>query len=111
MYEQLLFVHICSLHVTSQDQVRYELLQQACLVHNTITKDAALGRGVDRHLLGLRLQLQAGEWSPFLDDKLFGLSQEWKLSTSGLSAGDRFLATGYVLAVAICANRSSAILL
>ncbi|KAF8311691.1 carnitine acetyltransferase [Clavulina sp. PMI_390] len=77
------------------DYERYDLLRQACLAHNTASKDAALGRGLDRHLLGLRLQLQPGETSPFLNSELASLSQEWKLSTSGLSAGDRFLATGF----------------
>lgn len=60
------------------------------------TRNAAIGKGIDRHLLGLRLQLRPDESSPLLSGDLFHLSQEWKLSTSGLSAGDRFLATGYV---------------
>lgn len=77
-----------------QNMSRYRHLRAASLAHNSATRDAMLGRGIDRHLLGLRLQLREGESSPFFDDDLFGLSQEWKLSTSGLSAGDRFLGTG-----------------
>jgi len=55
------------------------------------------GRGFDRHLLGLRLLLRpmSGEAAPLLDDELFGRSQKWKLSTSGLSAGLLFKGTGF----------------
>ena len=53
------------------------------------------GKGVDRHLLGLRLVMKDGEKSPLFDDWAFTKSQEWKLSTSGLSAGLYFRGTGY----------------
>lgn len=39
--------------------------------------------------------MQDGESSALFDDRLFGQSQEWKLSTSGLSAGLQFRGTGY----------------
>lgn len=47
--------------------------------------------------MGLRLLLRSDlkESHPFFDDELFGKSQEWVLSTSGLSAGDRFYGTGF----------------
>ena len=54
------------------------------------------GKGIDRHLLGLRLVMQEGESSPLFDDWAFEKGQEWKLSTSGLSAGLYFRGTGYV---------------
>jgi hypothetical protein len=79
----------------SQDTARHQLLQRACHAHNVAARNATIGKAIDRHLLGLRLQLRPDESSPLLSDDLFYLSQEWKLSTSGLSAGDRFLATGY----------------
>ncbi|KAJ7903470.1 acyltransferase ChoActase/COT/CPT [Mycena olivaceomarginata] len=55
------------------------------------------GRGIDRHLLGLKLMLRplSGEQAAFLDDELFRRSQAWKLSTSGLSAGNLFKGTGF----------------
>ena len=37
----------------------------------------------------------SGESAPLLDDELFGRSQKWKLSTSGLSAGLLFKGTGF----------------
>ena len=54
------------------------------------------GRGFDRHLLGLRLLLRplSGEAAGLLEDELFERSAQWKLSTSGLSAGLLFKGTG-----------------
>lgn len=55
------------------------------------------GRGIDRHLLGLRLLLRplSGESSALFEDDLFERSSCWKLSTSGLSAGLLFKGTGF----------------
>lgn len=39
--------------------------------------------------------MKPGESHPFFDDPLFSESQAWVLSTSGLSAGDRFFGTGF----------------
>jgi hypothetical protein len=39
---------------------------------------------------------ETGERAALFDDPLFERSQEWKLSTSALSAGDLFRGTGYV---------------
>jgi len=77
------------------DSERYECLRSALTTHNLISRRAATGHGIDRHLLGLRLQMQAGESSDLFNDEVFRLSQEWKLSTSGLSAGNRFMGTGF----------------
>ena len=44
--------------------------------------------------MGLRLLMREGESHPVFEDELFGESQAWILSTSGLSAGDRFYGTG-----------------
>jgi carnitine O-acetyltransferase len=56
-----------------------------------------MGRGFDRHLLGLRLLLRPlnGENAALFEDDLFGRSAQWKLSTSGLSAGLLFKGTGF----------------
>ena len=55
------------------------------------------GRGIDRHLLGLRLLLRPlhDESSALFEDDLFERSARWKLSTSGLSAGLSFKGTGF----------------
>ncbi len=69
---------------------------KAISTHTQLTREAATGRGFDRHLLGLRLLLGPSEPSPpLLADPLFSKSQEWKLSTSGLSAGHWFKGTGF----------------
>ena len=77
------------------DKQRYELLTKACTAHNTLTKESSNGRGYDRHLMGLKVQLRPGESHPLFEDEIYAKSQEWKLSTSGLSHGIRFLATGF----------------
>ncbi|EMD31314.1 hypothetical protein CERSUDRAFT_163178 [Gelatoporia subvermispora B] len=79
------------------NQTRLSLLRRAVQTHTSLTRDAATGRGIDRHLLGLQLMLRRdiGERHALLDDELFGRSQQWKLSTSGLSAGPLFRGTGF----------------
>jgi carnitine O-acetyltransferase len=83
--------------------MRYLTLQHAIKTHRILTKEAATGKGIDRHLLGLRLmlKLQDGERAVFFEDEMFGRSQQWKLSTSGLSAGHLFKGTGCVYNVCL----------
>ena len=77
---------------------RLALLRRAIQTHTSLVREAATGRGIDRHLLGLRLMMrpETGERAALFDDPLFDRSQEWKLSTSALSAGDLFRGTGCV---------------
>ncbi|KAA1467647.1 acyltransferase ChoActase/COT/CPT [Dentipellis sp. KUC8613] len=74
---------------------RLELLRRAIQTHARLTREAATGKGIDRHLLGLRVMLREGEGCDLFNDELFAQSQEWKLSTSGLSAGPLFRGTGF----------------
>nr|ODO04266.1 carnitine acetyltransferase [Cryptococcus depauperatus CBS 7855] len=74
---------------------RYSLLSEACSAHDALTKRSANGLGFDRHLMGLKVQLQPGESHALFEDELYAKSQEWKLSTSGLSAGRAFMGTGF----------------
>ncbi|KAI5481696.1 carnitine O-acetyltransferase [Pseudohyphozyma bogoriensis] len=73
----------------------YGLLSKATAAHTAYTKDSSVGKGCDRHLMGLRLLLQEGENHPVFEDPIFSRSQAWILSTSGLSAGERFFGTGF----------------
>ncbi|SPO43873.1 related to CAT2 - Carnitine O-acetyltransferase [Moesziomyces antarcticus] len=75
----------------------YALLTAATKSHNTQTRESSTGKGIDRHMTGLRLLLRAedGETPAVFSDPLFAESQSWRLSTSGLSAGDRFAGTGF----------------
>ena len=85
------------LYVTSQRATRHMLLHRALKTHGSLTREAATGRGIDRHLLGLRLMLvevNNGPRPKMFEDELFERSQTWKLSTSGLSAGHHFRGTG-----------------
>ncbi|EKM58277.1 uncharacterized protein PHACADRAFT_26793 [Phanerochaete carnosa HHB-10118-sp] len=76
-------------------QTRYALLQSALQTHSSLTRAAARGHGIDRHLLGLRCMMHGSEQHELFSDELFARSQTWKLSTSGLSAGDQFRGTGF----------------
>lgn len=82
----------------SQLRSRFALLRLAIQTHTSLTRSGATGKGIDRHLLGLRLMLRPdeGEKSDLFEDGVFGESQSWKLSTSGLSAGYLFRGTGCV---------------
>lgn len=84
-----------------QSDVRYENLLEATKVHSRSMREASTGKAFDRHLLGLRLLLRPGEGHEFFNNKYFKLSSEWKLSTSGLSAGPRFNGTGWVCSLKV----------
>ncbi|KAJ3022216.1 hypothetical protein HKX48_006738 [Thoreauomyces humboldtii] len=75
---------------------RYARFQKACAAHVKYLTIAGQGRGVDRHLLGLRMLGQPGEPVPAIfSDPAYAKSSHWQLSTSGLFPGDRILATGF----------------
>ncbi|PLW26433.1 hypothetical protein PCANC_23986 [Puccinia coronata f. sp. avenae] len=64
---------------------RLERFQIAVKSHLAYSHDASEGRGVDRHLLGLRLSLKPGEELPALfHDPVYKESTSWTLSTSNL---------------------------
>lgn len=79
----------------TQHEKLYELLTMATKAHNLFTRDSSTGKGCDRHLMGLKLLLREGESHPIFEDPLYTDSSAWVLSTSGLSAGDRFFGTGF----------------
>ncbi|WWC92892.1 uncharacterized protein L201_007854 [Kwoniella dendrophila CBS 6074] len=79
----------------SDDTKRYSLLTEACKTHNHLTRQSSQGKGYDRHLMGLKVHLRKNESHPLFEDEIYSKSQEWKLSTSGLSAGGQFMGTGF----------------
>ncbi|WVQ66414.1 uncharacterized protein L199_004594 [Kwoniella botswanensis] len=79
----------------TNDSKRYSLLTEACRAHNFLTRQSSQGNGYDRHLMGLKVHLRPGESHALYDDEIYAKSQEWKLSTSGLSAGGKFMGTGF----------------
>ncbi|KAJ2595123.1 hypothetical protein GGF40_004038 [Coemansia sp. RSA 1286] len=68
-------------------------MRKAAETHTELSQAAALGQGVDRHLLGLRAQLrnedEMREASLFVDPA-FAKSSTFVLSTSNVTPGDRF---------------------
>lgn len=66
---------------------RHEDLRNTINQHVDYTKAAINGLGVDRHFLGLKLQLKEGEEPhPLFRDEIFNYSQTWLISTSQLSS-------------------------
>ncbi len=65
----------------SSKEKRLSALRDAVKSHVQYVKDASLGEGIDRHLLGLKAQANKYDISsPFFSDKSYNL--EWKLLTS-----------------------------
>ncbi|KAJ1942274.1 Carnitine O-acetyltransferase mitochondrial, partial [Linderina macrospora] len=66
---------------------RIELFRKAAATHTQLTREAIEGKGVDRHLLGLRMVLQPGEEKPrIFEDPAYAYSSHWYLSTSQISS-------------------------
>ncbi|KAF7980471.1 hypothetical protein HWV62_37946 [Athelia sp. TMB] len=69
------------------DEHRSTLFRRAVQRHLQYAAWAADGQGVDRHLFGLKKMLRDGESVPKIyEDKAFGQSNHWELSTSQLSS-------------------------
>ncbi|GAA5892436.1 choline/carnitine O-acyltransferase [Sporobolomyces salmoneus] len=69
------------------DTERLELFRKAAAKHIKLAGEAADGRGVDRHLFGLKKVLKEGEELPAIyKDSTFAQSSNWVLSTSQLSS-------------------------
>lgn len=82
-------VAFCKAHadpnVPREEVVR--LFRTALAAHTKYTLDASDGRGVDRHLFGLKKLLREGEKLPALyEDPAYAYSGSWYLSTSQLSS-------------------------
>lgn len=87
---------------TVSNTTKRELFDAAIQAHSRYSRAAATGKGIDRHLLGLRCMMKPEELEDMpalFRDELFTRSQTWKLSTSSLSPGDQFRGTGYVSAL------------
>ncbi|KAK6346828.1 Carnitine O-acetyltransferase mitochondrial [Orbilia brochopaga] len=64
-----------------------ELFRKAIAAHVKYIAEASEGKGVDRHLWGLKQLLQPGEEVPAIyQDPTYGYSSSWYLSTSQLSS-------------------------
>ncbi|KAJ3248222.1 Carnitine O-acetyltransferase mitochondrial [Chytriomyces hyalinus] len=77
------------LHFLSEKkaQTKGELGRKAIASQSSYMALAVDGKGVDRHLLGLRLLLKPGEEKPSIfTDPSYALSSHWNLSTSQISS-------------------------
>ncbi|KAF9956300.1 hypothetical protein BGZ70_009971 [Mortierella alpina] len=80
---------------SAQPEEKVKRLRAAIAAHQQYQRDAANGKGCDRHLMGLRLCLQPGESHGLFQEPIFAKSGAFLLSTSGLFAGDNFVGTGF----------------
>ncbi|KAJ1674076.1 Carnitine O-acetyltransferase mitochondrial, partial [Spiromyces aspiralis] len=72
---------------SATNEEKVDLFRKAIKAHLAYMADCVEGRGVDRHLLGLKLSLRPDEPKPALfTDPVFSRSQHWNLSTSQLSS-------------------------
>lgn len=79
------------------DEQRLELLRKAVNAHNAYAGNAILGKGIDRHLLGLKLMAIENELPipEFFNSKPIVRSSTFRLSTSQVpSANEAFMAYG-----------------
>ncbi|KAJ5925038.1 Carnitine O-acetyltransferase [Penicillium verhagenii] len=73
-------------HTVAREEV-VKLFRAALSQHTKYTLDASDGRGVDRHLFGLKKLLQPGEKLPALyEDPAYAYSGSWYISSSQLSS-------------------------
>ncbi|KAI8609541.1 hypothetical protein BC830DRAFT_1173461 [Chytriomyces sp. MP71] len=69
------------------NQKKGELGRKAIASQSSYMALAVDGKGVDRHLLGLRLLIEQGEEKPSIyNDPSYALSSHWNLSTSQISS-------------------------
>ncbi|KAK1938070.1 Carnitine O-acetyltransferase [Phytophthora citrophthora] len=69
--------------VTTEEKKK--LLLAAGNAHVAYMRKAGAGRGVDRHILGLKLLVQPGERVPFFEDPVMARASRWLISTSHLT--------------------------
>ncbi|KAI2635393.1 acyltransferase ChoActase/COT/CPT [Xylaria nigripes] len=76
---------MADLNASNQDRIA--LFRKAIDAHIEYISAASDGKGVDRHLLGLKKLLEPGEELPAIyKDPAYGYSSSWYLSTSQLSS-------------------------
>lgn len=99
---------------SQNDETRINMFRKAVNAHLEYISAASDGRGVDRHLFGLKKLLQQGEETPAIfKDPAFGYSSSWYLSTSQLSSEffngygwSQVIDSGFGIAYMINENRS-----
>ena len=71
----------------AEDKARIDLFRKAVTSHVEYITAASDGKGVDRHLFGLKKLLEPGQEVPAIyKDPAYGYSSSWYLSTSQLSS-------------------------
>lgn len=72
---------------SAEDKTRVDLFRKAVNAHIEYISAASDGKGVDRHLFGLKKLIEPGQEVPAIyQDPAYGYSSSWYLSTSQLSS-------------------------
>lgn len=69
---------------------KWEAMKKAISTHGTKIKQALMGQGIDRHLMGLLIVSEMSGISPkpsLFTDKAFEISKKYRISTSNISGG------------------------
>ncbi|KAL2080592.1 hypothetical protein ACEWY4_024385 [Coilia grayii] len=93
-------------------EAKVELLREAVEAHTQLTEQALQGQGIDRHLLGLKLQAIAEGLSVprIFMDTAYGLATHWKLRTGQVPSNtDSVMCFGPLVpdGYAVCYNPQS----
>ncbi|XP_063041670.1 carnitine O-acetyltransferase b isoform X2 [Engraulis encrasicolus] len=93
-------------------EAKVELLREAVAAHTQLTEQALQGEGIDRHLLGLKLQaIEEGLSVPrIFMDTAYGLATHWKLRTGQVPSNtDSVMCFGPLVpdGYAVCYNPQS----
>ena len=74
---------------------KQEIFRNYLSSHKEYLINASNGKGVDRHLLGLRSMVKEGEQMPAIFDEVYWKSMWFDLSTSNVSPGEAFDGLGF----------------
>lgn len=81
------------------DSERFDLLKEAIKAHKAFGKDCLMGKGIDRHLLGMYILSEMGAVTPkpsLFTDKSWVESTNFRLSTSNVSMRDGVVCGGFM---------------
>jgi len=81
------------------DKARFDMLKECIAAHKAFAKDCLMGKGIDRHLLGMYILSEMGAVAPkpsLFSDKAWTEGTNFKLSTSNVSMRDGVVCGGFM---------------
>ncbi|XP_039530437.1 carnitine O-acetyltransferase-like [Pimephales promelas] len=92
--QMLSFIQACDDDAVSRE-AKVQLLREAVDAYSILTEQSLMGQGIDRHLLGLKLQaIEEGLSVPrIFMDTAYGLATHWKLRTGQVTVDFNYIQT------------------